>query len=64
MVIEVEQLYSSLPCHSPEDSKIIKQLYDNWLGGQDSDKCSGVLHTQYHEIAKIPNALNIKWWKK
>ncbi|CAG9854505.1 unnamed protein product [Phyllotreta striolata] len=61
LITEIEGLYESLSSPLPEENKIIKHLYDHWLGGQDSDKCSKILHTQYHEIEKIPNALNIKW---
>lgn len=58
---QLEQLYSSLPVSTPESNCIIKQLYDMWLGGQDSDKSSVLLHTQYHAVEKMNTALNIKW---
>ncbi|KAJ8933935.1 hypothetical protein NQ314_013691 [Rhamnusium bicolor] len=57
----LETLYNSLPCKSPEENKSVGELYDSWLGGQESDKCNAVLHTQYHAVEKAMNALNIKW---
>lgn len=60
---ELEEMYKSLPVKSPEENKIVLELYESWLGGQESDKCNSVLHTQYHEVQKATNALNIKWWK-
>ncbi|CAG9835690.1 unnamed protein product [Diabrotica balteata] len=61
LLLEIEKLYDSLPTHSPESNKVVKELYDSWLQGEDSDKCSLVLHTQYHAVEKTTNALNIKW---
>ncbi|CAH1170504.1 unnamed protein product [Phaedon cochleariae] len=58
---ELEDVYNSLPCQTPEDSKVVKELYDVWLGGLESDKCIALLHTQYHAVEKNTNALNIKW---
>lgn len=58
---ELEEMYKSLPVKSPEENKIVLELYESWLGGQESDKCNSVLHTQYHEVQKATNALNIKW---
>lgn len=54
-------MYNSLSCRSPKENKVIEELYENWLGGQESDKCSAVLHTSYHAVEKNINALNIKW---
>ncbi|KAJ8960017.1 hypothetical protein NQ318_009453 [Aromia moschata] len=61
LTTRLENLYESLPCTSPEENKVVKELYDSWLGGQESDKCNAILHTQYHAVEKAPNALNIKW---
>lgn len=61
LTMELENLYASLPARSPEENVTVKKLYDGWLGGQDSDKSSAVLHTQYHAVEKMNTALNIKW---
>ncbi|XP_028138259.1 probable cytosolic Fe-S cluster assembly factor AGAP009023 [Diabrotica virgifera virgifera] len=61
LLLEIEKLYDSLPTHLPESNKVVKELYDSWLQGEDSDKCSLILHTQYHAVEKSTNALNIKW---
>ncbi|XP_056641236.1 probable cytosolic Fe-S cluster assembly factor GI11683 [Diorhabda sublineata] len=61
LLSEIDCLYNSLPIHFPENNQIIKKLYDTWLGGEDSDKCFGILHTNYHAVEKSINALNIKW---
>ncbi|XP_050307953.1 probable cytosolic Fe-S cluster assembly factor AGAP009023 [Anthonomus grandis grandis] len=58
---ELEKMYRSLPVATPEENKMVNSLYENWLGGQESDKSSAVLHTQYHAVEKSHNALNIKW---
>lgn len=54
-------MYNKLPIAIPEDNKVVKELYETWLGGSDSDKSNSVLHTQYHAVEKPVNALNIKW---
>lgn len=61
MIKGVEEMYNKLPIAIPEDNKIVKELYEMWLGGLDSDKCNSVLHTEYHAVEKPVNALNIKW---
>jgi len=45
----------------PEKNHIVQELYDTWLGGSHSDKCSAMLHTKYHAVEKMTTALNIKW---
>ncbi|CAH0554456.1 unnamed protein product [Brassicogethes aeneus] len=59
--MQLEKMYEKLPIKSPEENVLVKDLYENWLNGQESDKCQSVLHTQYHEVQKNTNALNIKW---
>lgn len=54
-------MYSTLPQKSPADNNVVKELYENWLGGVDSDKSDAILHTQYHAVEKMATALNIKW---
>lgn len=61
LTTELENLYALLPVRNPEDNMAVKQLYETWLGGQDSDKCSAILLTQYHAVEKMNTALNIKW---
>lgn len=58
---EVTQLYNSVKTVSPWTGKEVEDLYDKWLGGGNSEKCRTMLHTQYHEVEKMSNALNIKW---
>lgn len=58
---EVTQLYNSVKTVSPWSEKEVEDLYDKWLGGANSEKCRTILHTQYHEVEKMSNALNIKW---
>ncbi|XP_041364121.1 cytosolic Fe-S cluster assembly factor narfl-like [Gigantopelta aegis] len=57
----VSELYSSLKTVEPNDVTGIKQLYTEWLGGSDSNKARKMLHTKYHEVEKMTNALTIKW---
>jgi len=58
---KVEEIYMSPKIRSPEDSPQVQKLYDEWLGGVSSDKARQLLHTQYHEVEKMTNALAIKW---
>ena len=58
----VEEAYHSVPITSPLVQPQIDQLYTEWLTGTDSDKARSLLHTQYHEVEKMTNALSIKWW--
>lgn len=57
----MEELYHSLPEKMPGDNIFIKNLYEDWLGGEDSPKAKEMLHTQYHAVEKMNNALLIKW---
>lgn len=61
LILQLEEMYHSLPCKSLEDIKFIEELYKTWLGDEDSDKCNAILNTSYHAIEKNVNALNIKW---
>lgn len=58
---ELERMYYSLPQKSPQENQTIRELYECWLGGVDSDKANQILHTQYHPVEKMSTALNIKW---
>ncbi|KAK6171300.1 hypothetical protein SNE40_019518 [Patella caerulea] len=57
----VNELYKSEKTISPFDHADVKRIYDEWLNGTDSEKSNSLLHTQYHEVEKMTNALNIKW---
>ncbi|XP_044754065.1 probable cytosolic Fe-S cluster assembly factor AGAP009023 [Coccinella septempunctata] len=65
---KLEELYCSLPCKDPSDSKELKFLYENWLQGRDSEKGNSMLRTTYHAVEKSTNALTIKciliWLRK
>lgn len=58
---KVTELYNSVKTVSPWTQTEIQKLYEDWLGGADSEKCKLMLHTQYHEVEKMTNALAIKW---
>ncbi|KAI9352785.1 iron hydrogenase [Obelidium mucronatum] len=47
----------------PDMNASVVHLYQHWLGGLDSAESKRLLHTQYHEIAKLTevNGLNVKW---
>lgn len=57
----VNELYNSIECVQPEQVEQVEKLYNQWLGGADSEKSKTVLHTQYHHIEKNTNALAMKW---
>ncbi|XP_075686699.1 cytosolic iron-sulfur assembly component 3 [Rhinoderma darwinii] len=58
---KVEQLYMSVRTESPERNDRVKELYEQWLGGEDSPGVTAALHTQYHAVEKITSGLTIKW---
>ncbi|KAJ1553767.1 hypothetical protein HK096_006521 [Nowakowskiella sp. JEL0078] len=46
----------------PEESLAVKELYCNWLGGENSEKAKKMLHTQYHAVNNtIASGLGVKW---
>lgn len=61
LVSQLQDLYNKLPLANPAQSKLVKQLYIDWLDGRESDKARALLHTSYHALEKSDIALNIKW---
>lgn len=57
----LNELYNSLTTRKPEEQQLVAQLYQDWLGGTDTEKARTLLHTQYHEVEKMTNALVMKW---
>lgn len=57
----INRIYDDVSKQHPNDNKQVKNIYREWLGGTDSDKCKALLHTNYHQIEKPAGALNIKW---
>ena len=57
----VDQIYQALGNRCPHTAPHLDQLYTDWLGGPDTDEARAMLHTQYHEVEKMTNALVIKW---
>ncbi|GIX85483.1 cytosolic Fe-S cluster assembly factor narfl [Caerostris extrusa] len=58
---KVEELYYSMPVKEPGENPLVQKLYEDWLGGPDTDKAQQMLHTQYHAVQKVNNGLFIKW---
>ena len=61
MLARVEEIYAGLANQSLEENAVVDRLYEQWLGGKGSDKAQALLHTEYHAVEKMNNALNIKW---
>lgn len=61
LLTKVEELYNSLPVKKPEENLLVQKLYEDWLDGPDSLKAKQMLHTQYHAVEKMNNALFMKW---
>ncbi|PRD24142.1 UNVERIFIED_CONTAM: Narfl [Trichonephila clavipes] len=61
VLTKVEELYYSLPVKNPEENLLVQKLYEDWLDGPDSIKAKQMLHTQYHAVEKMNNALFMKW---
>ncbi|XP_027512462.1 cytosolic iron-sulfur assembly component 3 [Corapipo altera] len=57
----VERLYDSPKAEIPEENQAVAELYEHWLGGRDSEKALGTLHTEYHPVEKANTSFNIKW---
>jgi iron only hydrogenase large subunit-like protein len=57
---ELEEMYRSLPKSQP-DNDDVKVIYEEFFGGNDSDKAQKLLHTTYHAVEKMSTALTIKW---
>lgn len=60
-MVRLNELYGTAEMVDPVASVEVKELYANWLGGEESEKVESCLHTQYHAIEKTENAFNIKW---
>ncbi|XP_037240121.1 cytosolic iron-sulfur assembly component 3 isoform X2 [Falco rusticolus] len=58
---QVERLYESLKTEIPEKNQTVNELYEQWLGGTDSEKAAKALHTEYHAVEKTSTGFNIKW---
>lgn len=57
----VKESYDSVPCVQPDLWPGVKDIYEEWLGGVDTEKARAMLHTQYHGVEKVASALNIQW---
>ncbi|XP_054851546.1 cytosolic iron-sulfur assembly component 3 [Eublepharis macularius] len=59
---QVERLYEAVQLEKPEMNKDVCRLYEQWLGGPESEQAWQALHTQYHPVEKTNTAVfNIKW---
>ena len=45
----------------PTENSDVKTVYNDWLGGRNTEKASYFLYTEYHEVEKMTNSLAIKW---
>ncbi|XP_014668400.1 PREDICTED: cytosolic Fe-S cluster assembly factor narfl-like isoform X2 [Priapulus caudatus] len=61
LLSQVSDVYGSVNSRTPTENAAVAALYGDWLGGADSEKCHNALHTNYHQVEKMVNALNIKW---
>lgn len=61
LLSRVDAVYRSIPVRSPWNSAVVSHLYADWLGGSDSEKAKERLHTEYHAVLKMTNALSLKW---
>ena len=58
---KVKVVYESLPKKMPRENTLVLKLYEQWLGGEDSEHAKKMLHTQYHEIERQSSSLAVKW---
>ena len=45
----------------PTENPDVETIYDDWLGGKNTEKAIHYLYTEYHEVEKMTNSLAIKW---
>lgn len=57
----VTGIYDSIDNSLPDSLPSVFEIYNEWLGNVGSEKSRTLLHTQYHEVEKLTNALAIKW---
>lgn len=58
---QVERLYDMVKVETPEDVPGVQELYQQWLQGENSERASRLLHTQYHAVEKTSSGLSIRW---
>ncbi|KAM9013333.1 cytosolic iron-sulfur assembly component 3 isoform 2-T2 [Ara ararauna] len=58
---QVERLYGSVQTAIPEENRTVHELYEQWLGGVESEMAVKALHTEYHAVEKASTGFNIKW---
>lgn len=58
---KVEEKYHQQEHQTPQNNKIVQELYQQWLNGIFSVNAKLKLHTQYHTREKVINPLAIKW---
>ena len=61
LLSRVEEIYGVLQNQDIHSNSTVDTLYEDWLGGKDSEKAAEMLHTKYHAVEKMNTALNIKW---
>ncbi len=61
VVAALEEAFQGLERRDPEDNGTTRRLYEEWLGGKQSDKAASLLYTDYHEVEKMASSLAIKW---
>ena len=62
-LVEMERLYAPDSIYKcwPTDNPDVMTIYNDWLGGKNTEKATHYLYTEYHEVEKMTNSLAIKW---
>jgi len=62
-LLDMEKVYAADPSYKcfPSENPDVRIIYDDWLGGKETEKAVHYLHTEYHEVEKMTNSLAIKW---
>jgi len=61
LIAQLDQTYKNLSKETPSENPKVQEIYNEWLGGNSSDKADHMLYTEYHEVEKMTNSLAIKW---
>ncbi|XP_037360508.1 cytosolic iron-sulfur assembly component 3 [Talpa occidentalis] len=57
----VEGLYGAVSTEAPEDAAGVRELYEDWLQGEGSERAGRLLHTAYRAVPAASPGLSLRW---
>lgn len=55
-ISDMDNVYRNVPLRRADENDKVLTMYQEWLGGIDSDKARQMLHTQYHDVKSQSSA--------